>query len=435
MAKYFKIKGGQEINGTIRMSGAKNSVLALLIASILTDEKIIIEDFPNIQDVSELFEILKYLGSDIKTETDGVINTVIIDNQKIKYKPLLIESVTLFRASYYFMGAMVSKFGKCELLLPGGCYLGPRPIDLHLKGFKEIGYEVENFICEKHDAIRITKPKTIFLENKKVFLDFPSVGATMNIILSAVFINGKIEIENTAKEPEIVDLVTLLNTMGANIKGAGTDKIIIIGVNQLKGCYHQVIPDRIEAGSYLMLAAIASSEVVIENVIPEHLEALTSKLTEIGVALKIEIDKITVFGLDKSNLEAISIKTGVFPSFPTDLQQIMTTLLTQVNGESKVMETIYVDRFRNCIELNNMGANIEIQRKEETGKAIIFGKTKLVANNVKATDLRAGFSLVFAAMIAIGESKVYNIEHVLRGYDNIVNKLNSIGASIELIED
>ncbi len=430
--RYFKVNGGNKLSGKITISGAKNSVLALLIASVLTDKQLVIEDVPAIKDVYDLVEILEYLGSNVIVSDQGDKKMVTIDNKNLEYKPLLIEQITRFRASYYLMGVMLGRFGKCELLIPGGCFLGPRPIDLHLKGFEELGCEIEEFKYEDNDALRITA-KEGRLKADTIFLDFPSVGATINILLAAAIADGTTVLENAAKEPEIVDVITLLNTMGANIRGGGTGVIRVEGKESLKGCYHQVIPDRIEAGSYLMLAGLIGENVIVDNIIPEHLDAVISKLEDIGIEMNIESDRITVLGR-KDVLKPVNIHTGVYPSFATDLQQVMATMLTQVPGYSEITETIYPDRFKNCFYLNDMGANIEIKRSEKFGQAQINGGTELTGKVVEATDLRAGFSLLFAGLVAEGETEVHNINHVLRGYDNIVSKLRKLGADIELIE-
>lgn len=431
--KYFKVKGGNKLSGKVTISGAKNSVLALLIASILTEKQLVIEDVPAIKDVYDLIEILEYLGANVIVSDQGEKKIVTIDNQNLEYKPLLIEQITRFRASYYLMGVMVGRFGKCELLVPGGCFLGPRPIDLHLKGFEALGCEIEEFTHEGKDAIRITA-KDGKLKANSIFLDFPSVGATINLILASVLASGTTMIENAAKEPEIIDVITLLNTMGANIRGGGTGAVRIEGKEKLKGCYHQVIPDRIEAGSYLMLAGLIGENVIIDNVIPEHLDAVISKLEHIGINLIIEIDRITVVNHNE-NLSPVKIQTGVYPSFATDLQQIIATMLTQVPGYSEITETIYPDRFKNCDYLNEMGANINVKRSEKFGQAQIEGQTKLIGKRVEATDLRAGFSLIFAGLLAEGTTEIHNINHVLRGYANIIKKLQGLGADIELIEE
>lgn len=432
MNNFFKINGANKLTGKINITGAKNSSLALLIASVLTDKQQVIEDVPDIKDTYDLIEILEYLGSKVIMSNQGEKKVVTIDNSKIEYKPLYIEQITRFRASYYFMGAMISRFGKCELLLPGGCYLGPRPIDLHLKGFETLGCEIIEKEVNNQPAIEIYSKKE--LKGNTIFLDFPSVGATMNLLLAATLIPGETIIENAAKEPEIIDLVTLLNTMGAKVQGGGTSTIAIKGVSELKGCFHQVIPDRIEAGSYLMLAGLIGENLVIDNVIPEHLEALISKLIESGVIMEINIDNIKVIGR-KKELTPIKITTGVFPSFPTDLQQPMATYMTQLQGESEIKDTIYSHRFKNCDYLNEMGANITTDINTDIGKALINGKSNLIGGEVYASDLRAGFSLIMAGLIAKGETRVYEVNHILRGYDKIIYKLQRVGADIMLVEN
>lgn len=433
MEPYFLINGQQPLQGKVRVSGAKNSVLALLIASTMTNDVVIFEDVPKIQDVDELISILRYLQSNVISMPKSNRNYVTIDGANLDYKDLLIEEITKFRASYYFMGAFVARFKHCRLYLPGGCHLGPRPIDLHIMGLEKLGCKI-NMIDEGDKTIvDISCPDG--LKGNNIFLDFPSVGATINLILAASMADGETKIENAAREPEIVDVVTLLNNMGANIKGAGTDEIRIKGVKELHGCLHQVVPDRIEAGTYVMMGCLLSNDLIVDNIIPEHIEALTSKLINMGFNLDIKDESIHIKETDKSKLEGTKIKTGVFPSFPTDLQQVFLTLTTQVNGESEIIETIYPQRFKQCGDLENMGANINITLGEEQSKAIVTGKTPLVGKTVHSTDLRAGASLVLAGLIAQGETKVYAINHILRGYDNFIEKLQAIGADITLVKE
>lgn len=432
MKKYFKVEGQKKLNGTIHVSGAKNSVLALIIGATMTNQVVTIEDVPDIRDVHMLKTILEYLGANVIISTQGRKKILIVDNKEAEYKDLLIDEITAFRASYYFMGAMIARYKKCRLLLPGGCFLGPRPIDLHIKGFEALGCDVKQYEEGANTVIEITVQGE--LEGKNIFLDFPSVGATINLMLAASMAKGETLIENAAKEPEIVDVATLLNNMGANVTGAGTNEIIIEGAPELSGCFHQVVPDRIEAGTYLMMAALLGEDVTVSNIIPEHLDGLISKLTEIGIDLEVKPESVIVHGR-KDVLKPVSIKTGVYPSFATDLQQVFLTLLTQVDGESTVIETIYPDRFRNCAYLNDMGAKIEVEKNDIYGKAVIEGGYDLSARDVMATDLRAGAALIFAGMIAEGTTTVNNITHVLRGYDSIVDKLRGIGAEIELIEE
>lgn len=431
MNKYFKINGGNGLKGKVKISGAKNSSLPLMIATLIASEKFILEDIPKIQDVSVISSILERIGSQIYYEDKEKTNLV-IDNSNIEYKELKYEDVSKLRASYYFIGALLGRYGKAKILLPGGCFLGPRPIDLHLKGFKMLDCDV-TLTKEGNFEVLEVVAKTGKIKGAKIFLDFPSVGATINLLLAAAQGEGETIIENAAKEPEIVDVVNLLNKMGAEIKGAGTEIIKIQGQMKFKGCKHQVIPDRIEAGTYLLYGAFLSENLFVENIIPEHLEPLFAKLQESGVNLEIGDDFVRVKGREK-NMKPINIKTGVHPSFPTDLQQVIATFLTQVSGESQIIDTIYPERFRNCNYLNEMGANIDVKIDQEKGIAKITGETQLVGKEVIATDLRAGAGLVFAGLIAKGETKIYDIEHILRGYSNIVEKLQKIGAKIEVIQ-
>ena len=433
MEPYFLINGQQPLQGKVRVSGAKNSVLALLIASTMTNDVVIFEDVPKIQDVDELISILRYLQSNVISMPKSNRNYVTIDGANLDYKDLLIEEITKFRASYYFMGAFVARFKHCRLYLPGGCRLGPRPIDLHIMGLEKLGCKIDMIDEGDKTIVDISCPDG--LKGNNIFLDFPSVGATINLILAASMAEGETKIENAAREPEIVDVVTLLNNMGANIKGAGTDVIRIKGVKELHGCLHQVVPDRIEAGTYVMMGCLLSNDLIVDNIIPEHIEALTSKLINMGFNLDIKDESIHIKETDKSKLEGTKIKTGVFPSFPTDLQQVFLTLTTQVNGESEIIETIYPQRFKQCGDLENMGANINITLGEEQSKAIVTGATPLVGKIVHSTDLRAGASLVLAGLIAEGETKVYAINHILRGYDNFIEKLQAIGADITLVKE
>lgn len=425
MYRYFEIKGCEKISGEININGAKNSALPLLIATALTNEVVTLEEVPNIEDIKIIASILERMGSKIKIDEKN--NSIIVDNRDIKYKELVYEDVSKLRASYYFLGVMVGKYSKAKILLPGGCFLGPRPIDLHIKGLEQMGCEIKQTKNGNFDQLEVSAPKG--LKGEKIFLDFPSVGATINLMLAAVYAEGETILENCAKEPEIVDVANLLKTLGVEIKGAGTGEIRIKGQQELKGGIHQVIPDRIEAGTYLMMGALLGEELTIKNVIPEHIESLIAKLKESGVKMDVYSDSIHI-KKQPEDLKPISVKTGVYPSFPTDLQQIMTTYLTQVNGESKITDTIYPDRFRNCEHLNNMGSNIEYGE----GKAKIKGKTALEGKEVIATDLRAGASLIFAGMLSKGTTKILDISHILRGYDKIEEKLRGVGVDIKLVE-
>ena len=414
--EYIKIEGGHPLKGTVRIDSAKNSTVALIPAAILADEPVILEHIPRIVDVERLGEMIAQLGGSYHYAGDNK-DDFVIDPSNIKNVPLIDGPVTQLRASYYFLGALLAKFKEVKIGMPGGCYLGPRPIDLHLKGFEALGATVE----QDGGVIHMKADR---LKGAKIYLDFPSVGATINIMIAASRAEGTTIIENAAKEPEIVDLSNLLNNMGAKIRGAGTGEIRIQGVASLHGTRHAIIPDRIEAGTYIALAAAAADEVKIENIIPHHLEALISKLQEMGVDIDVHTDSVTVRG--KKAIKAVDFKTSIYPGLATDLQQPLVTLLTQAVGVGKVEDTIYTDRFRNCYELNKMGANIDVLGRT----AIINGVSKLSGARVMATDLRAGASLVIAALVANGVTEIGNTYHIDRGYSNIEEKLTNLGAKI-----
>jgi len=413
----IKIEGNHTLTGTINISGAKNSAVALIPASILCDEVVTINNVPNISDIDSLEEILLNLNAKI-TRDEDIVKIDASEVINIKIPEVLSKKL---RASYYFMGALLGKFKKVDIYFPGGCTIGERPINLHLKGFEKLGaniYEEDNhFIIEAKE-----------LKGNKIYLDIPSVGATINIMLAAVKAKGKTYIENAAKEPEIVNVATFLNNMGANIKGAGTNVIVIEGVDYLHNCFHEVIPDRIEAGTYLIIGSLLGNNLKINNIIPSHIEALTLKLKEAGVKMDVNDDSIIVS--KGNNLKAIDIETLVFPGFPTDLQQTIIPFLTQCEGISRVRETIYENRFQNIPDTVKMGADISVKDNEI---AMISGKTKLYGKDVVATDLRGGASMLICGLIAEGTTTVDNIHFILRGYDNIVEKLTNVGAKIELI--
>ena len=415
--KKLVINGEQTLTGTVNISGAKNSAVALIPASIMSDGIVELENIPNISDIEALDEILEYLNVRV-TRKDSYIK---IDPTKLENKEIPELISKKLRASYYFMSALLAKYKKVEMYFPGGCNIGSRPIDQTLKSFKLLGAKV----IEENNKYTITAERLI---GNDIYLDMPSVGATINAMLVATKADGLTRIYNAAKEPEIVSVATFLNQMGAKINGAGTSQIEIVGVNELKGCFTEVIPDRIEAGTYLIAGALVGSNLTINNVIPNHLESLINKLLDMGVSLKINKDSITVSAI--SNLKSAKIKTLGYPGFPTDLQQIMTVLLTQATGLSIVEETIYENRFNNVKYLNQMGANINIEGK----KIFISGPTKLKGATVEATDLRAGACMVLAGLVAHGTTTITNVEHILRGYENIVGKLESIGAKIELLD-
>lgn len=415
--KQIKIEGGNRLEGEIKISGAKNSAVALIPAAILCDEDTTIFNVPNISDIDALNEILEYLGAGVKREGE----TIKIDSSTIVNREIPKGISKKLRASYYFMSALLGKYKKVQMYFPGGCSIGARPIDQTLKGFKALGAKV----VEDGDKYTITADELV---GSYVYLDMPSVGATINTILVATKAKGTTIIENAAKEPEIVNVATFLNNMGAKIVGAGTSQIKIVGVEKLHRCMHEVIPDRIETGTYIIAAALIGNKVKISNVIPEHVESLTSKLIEIGVDIEEGNDYLIVSS--KDNYKSTKIKTLGYPGFPTDLQQPITTLLTQCNGISEVEETIYEGRFKNIEYLNKMGAEIKVN----DNKAFIYGKTPLKGKKVTATDLRAGACLVLAGLIADGTTTIENVDHILRGYENIIEKLTNVGAKIELIE-
>lgn len=418
MKEIIRIEGGHRLSGKVRISGSKNATVALIPAAILSDEPVTIVGVPEIADVKSLKILLEELGVNVVMKgTDHIV----IDPNGMENKPMDSETVTKLRASYYFMGVLLAKYKKVVIKMPGGCYLGPRPIDLHLKGFEALGatvrYEGGCYHIEAEELV-----------GDKIFLDISSVGATINIMTAAVYAKGKTVIENAAKEPEIIDIATLLNKMGAEIRGMGTNVITITGVEKLHGCFHEIIPDRIEAATYLTLAATAGNDVTIENVIPLHLDGLISKLVDIGVELSVDIDKIIVHGR-KEKLTAVDIKTAPYPGFATDMQQPLTALLTQCEGQSVVTETIYTERFKHCSELNKMGADIDIR----IPSSFINGPSLLSGTSVEATDLRCGACLVIAGLIAQGTTEIHEIYHIERGYENIVGKLRDLGAVIEKV--
>lgn len=414
----LKVQGGKELEGRVKISGAKNSAVALLPATLLCDESVNLLNVPDISDTVALFDILSYLGAKI---TNLGEESYKIDVSNIENKPITDEMSNKLRASYYFMGALLGKYKKAVVSYPGGCSIGSRPIDLHLKGFESLGAKIE---YEENNIIISAEE----LKGSNIYLDFASVGATINIMLAAVKADGTTIIDNAAREPEIVNIAMFLNSMGAKITGAGTSTIRIKGVKNMHSSVHEVIPDRIEAGTYIMIGACACKSLVVENIIPEHLEALTQKLIEMGVDLKIADDSIYIS--NKNKLKAVKIKTQVYPGFPTDMQQVMSALMTKAEGKSVIEETIFENRFQNLYELRKMGANIEVSGN----KGYIFGPTKLRGKTVNATDLRAGASLVLAALIAEGTTTINNADYILRGYEHITEKLTSLGAKIELTQ-
>ncbi len=421
MARY-EIIGGAPLLGEVTVSGAKNAAVAILPAALLVADACRIENVPDISDVRILLDILRGMGAKISYEDK---NTVIIDSSNITNIHPDPNLVRKMRASYYLMGALLGRFGKADVALPGGCNFASRPIDQHIKGFWALGAEVD----EAEDYVAM-EPGVNGLHGAKISLDMASVGATANIMLAAVLIPGQTVIENAAKEPHIVDLANFLNTMGAHISGAGTDTVKIRGVKALKGGSYAIIPDQIEAGTYMAAAAATGGNVLVRNVIPKHMERITTKLMEMGAKITEYDDAIRVQANTK--LRHTTVKTRPYPGFPTDMQAQLCVCMALASGVSRLTESVYETRFFGyCTELSNMGADIAINGKT----AVVTGQEKLYGTKVYAHDLRAGAALIIAGLAAEGTTRVENIHFVERGYENIVGKLTSLGANIKRIED
>ena len=418
--KKIVINGGRPLKGEVTISGAKNSVVALIPATILADDIVTLDGVPDISDVASLIEIMTIMGAKIERKEDSLI----IDPRGVKNMPMPFGKINSLRASYYFYGSLLGRYGQATVGLPGGCDLGPRPIDLHLKAFEAMGAAMT---MDGSSMKLATDGKP--LQGANIYMDTVSVGATINTILAAVKAEGRTVIENAAREPEIVDVVTLLNNMGAHIRGAGTDMIIIDGVPHLHGTRHQVIPDRIEAGTYIALAAAIGEGIQINNVLYEHLESYIAKLEEMGVRMTISEDSI--FVEKQTDLKAIQIKTSPYPGFATDLQQPITPLLLTAAGRGRIVDTIYEKRVNHVPELAKMGATISTLNDH----IIYEGPNQLTGSSVKATDLRAGAALVIAGLMASGTTEITNVEYILRGYSDIIHKLTQLGADIQLVEE
>ncbi len=415
----FVINGGNALCGTVDISGAKNAAVAIIPATILIEDECIIENVPDIQDVRIILDILSSLGAKVEKIN---ANTVKIDASTLNTYIAEKEMASKMRASYYLLGALCGRFKKAAVPPPGGCNFGIRPIDQHIKGFEALNCKVEI----KHGSINVDGEN---IKGGQVYFDVVSVGATINLMLAAVRAPGVTIMENAAKEPHIVDVANFLNSMGANIKGAGTDVIKITGVEKLHGGTYGVIPDQIEAGTYMFAAAATRGDVTIRNVIPKHLEAITSKFIEMGVDVTEGDDEIRVCA--KGNLNKINVKTLPYPGFPTDLQPPMVALLTTVNGTSIVTESVWDSRFQYVAELEKMGAKITVNGSV----AVIEGGHALTGADVKSTDLRAGAGMVIAALCANGTTEILNVYHIDRGYENIIEKLTSLGADIKRTDD
>ena len=422
MAKY-EIIGGRPLEGTVTISGAKNAAVAILPATLLVSGPCHIENVPDISDVRILLEILKDLGARVEKLPDGVVE---IDTTNVTSTEPREAMVRKMRASYYLMGALLSRFGKAHVALPGGCNFAARPIDQHIKGFAALGADVE----ETADYVSL-HPGPEGLRGNRVSLDMASVGATVNIILAATLIEGQTIIENAAREPHIVDLANFLNTMGANISGAGTDTVKIRGVKSLQGGSYAIIPDQIEAGTYMAAVAATGGNVLVKNVIPKHMDCITVKLEEMGVTITEYDDAIRV-QRGNERLQRATVKTRPYPGFPTDMQAQICVCMTLAEGLSRLTESVYETRFFGyCTELESMGAKININGKT----AEVTGRDKLKGTTVIARDLRAGAALVIAGLCAEGTTKVENIHFVERGYQNLVEKLTSLGATSRRIDD
>lgn len=412
------INGGNALQGSVEINGAKNAAVAIIPAAVAASKgKCIIENIPDIEDVHCLERILKSLGCKVN-KVDS--NTLEVDSTKLNNCDACTEDVRRMRASYYFIGSLLTRFKKARVELPGGCPIGVRPIDQHIKGFEALGANV----TIEHGAVNVVAERLV---GASIFFDVVSVGATINVMIAATLAEGLTTLENVAKEPHVVDVANFLNTMGADIKGAGTDVIRIKGVSELKGCSYSVIPDQIEAGTFMIAAAATKGDVTIKNIIPKHLESITAKLTEMGADVQEGDDSIRVRA--NGDLVGVNIKTTPYPGFPTDIQQPMSTLLSIVPGRSLIAESIWENRHKHIDELKKMGANIKVEGRV----AIIDGVKRLTGAVVKATDLRAGAAMVIAGLVADGKTEITSIEHIDRGYPHIERKFKALGANIDRI--
>lgn len=412
------VKGGNRLVGTVKTSGAKNAVLPIIAASILGTSPSRLDEIPALEDVRTICAVLGCLG--IKVDASEP-HTLKIDSREITSCEAPYELVRSMRASFLVMGPLLARKGYARISQPGGCAIGTRPIDLHLKGFEALGVKIE----QGHGYIEASAPEGMTGAN--IYLDFPSVGATENIMMAAAMASGTTVLENPAEEPEIVDLANYLNQMGARVRGAGTNVITIEGVSELHGVQHSVIPDRIEAGTYMIAAAMTGGDVIIENVLPEHQKPLIAKLREAGALVEEDIDRIHVVGSGK--LKAVDIKTLPYPGFPTDMQAQMMAMLSVAEGRSKITETVFENRFMHVVELNRMGANITTEGRS----AVITGPAHLTGCTVRATDLRAGAAMILAGLVAEGATEICDIYHIDRGYEEIAAKLTRLGADIKRV--
>lgn len=413
------VRGPARLRGEICINGAKNSALPIIPAAVLADSPITLENIPRIADIKMQIKIIESLGARVAWTGD---NSIQIDPSGIKPVTPPYELVKKLRASYYLMGIMLARFGRGKVPVPGGCDLGPRPIDQHIKGLSSLGADIR----QNHGVVEMRAK----LAGNKVYLDVVSVGATINIMLAAALAPGRSVIENCAKEPEIVDLASFLNAMGGQVRGAGTDVIKIDGVKSLHGTSYSIIPDRIETGTYMLAAAATGGRILLKNVIPKHMDPVIAKLREVGVLVEVGEDNLSV-ECNGDSLKSVDVKTFPYPGYPTDLQSMMTVLLTQTRGTGIITENIFEARFRHVGELKRMGADIKVEGRS----AIIRGGLPLTACPIKATDLRAGAACAVAGLVADGVTEVSGVEHIDRGYDGFEDRLRSLGADIFRIPD
>lgn len=413
------VKGGHRLSGTVRVSGAKNAVLPIIAASVLGTEGSVISEVPELEDVSTICKVLECLGLKVDASKP---HTLIIDSHVVTGYEAPYDLVSTMRASFLVMGSLLARVGKAKISLPGGCAIGTRPIDIHLKGFEALGARIE----QGHGSIEASAPNG--LVGTTIYLDFPSVGATENLMMAASMAKGTTIIENAAQEPEIVDLANYINVMGGKVRGAGTTAIHIDGVESMKGGEHIVIPDRIEAGTYMVASAMTQGDIKVENVLCEHMKPLIAKLREAGCTVEEGINDVRVVGPRK--LKPITIKTLPYPGFPTDMQAQVMAMMCIADGQSSVLETVFENRFMHVDELLRMGANI----KTSGGRAaLIEGVDKLYGCQVRATDLRAGAAMVLAGLVADGTTEITDIYHIDRGYENLVTKMTALGADIQRV--
>ncbi|MCQ2359487.1 MAG: UDP-N-acetylglucosamine 1-carboxyvinyltransferase [Phascolarctobacterium sp.] len=412
------VKGGNRLVGTVKTSGAKNAVLPIIAAAILGETPSHLDEVPMLEDVRTISEVLRCLGVGVTCPEPNVLD---IDSSSITSCEAPYELVRTMRASFLVMGPLLARVGKARISMPGGCAIGARPIDIHLKGFEALGAKIE----QGHGYIEASAPNG--LKGTTIYFDFPSVGATENVLMAAVLAEGTTIIENAAEEPEIVALANYLNKMGAHIRGAGTDTIRVEGVEKLHGSDYIIIPDRIEAGTYMIAAAMTGGDVIVENILPEHQKPLIAKLREAGAIVEEDIDKVRVTA--NGPLKAVAVKTLPYPGFPTDMQAQMMAMMVVSEGRSKVTETVFENRFMHVVELNRMGANIITEGRS----AVIEGPSRLTGCDVRATDLRAGAAMILAGLVAEGTTRIGDIYHIDRGYEEIVAKFKALGADIERI--